>query len=44
MFTISEQTVVIDLEHDHNKKLMVEVADLQGAVRLVYNTISSEKV
>ena len=35
-----ENTVVIDLEHEHYKKLIVEVADPHAAVQLIQDAIS----
>lgn len=35
-----ENTVVIDLDHEHFAKLILEVADPKAAVRLLENAIS----
>ncbi len=35
-----EQTIVVDLEHEHFGKLVLEVADPQAAVKLVREAIS----
>jgi hypothetical protein len=35
-----ENTIAVDLEHEHYKKLVIEVADPAAAVKLIQNTVS----
>jgi len=40
----AEKTIVIDLDHEHFGKLIIEVADPKAAVSMINNAISSGEI